>query len=340
VYDASLSRLESTVRNKTDASLVAIDASVAAELEDAGDDEIVSALTCGNGVVDPFERCDIAIALGRVGACPEGCSGRELCTQHVLVGRQCTARCVDVQITQPIPDDGCCPSEVSSSQDNDCASTCGNRVVERGEQCDPPETCARKEACVSHDVCEVANYRGDPKQCTAACEFQPIQACLGGDGCCPPGCTSETDTDCRDSSPSCDGGCQSPADAATLDPAAECSKGHQGGDCETCDCANCQDEVLSCLTSPGQDGGEQCEAVSRCSAKEACTGLDCYCGNLNSDQCRVWQAGPCVAEISAAGGTSDVRELITLGTLSDGPLGRWVKLMSCRRSKCQTECKL
>jgi cysteine-rich repeat protein len=91
---------------------------------------------CGNGVVDPGETCDTAIATG-TGSCPTTCSDGMACTTDVLVNAgTCTVVCTYPAITTPINGDGCCPATGNANNDNDCAPSCGNGVVETGEQCD------------------------------------------------------------------------------------------------------------------------------------------------------------------------------------------------------------
>jgi cysteine-rich repeat protein len=93
--------------------------------------------SCGNGVVDPGETCDTAIAPGMTGACPTACDDGDACTTDVLdSGGTCLAACAFVPVTMPINGDGCCPSGANANNDNDCHPVCGNGVVEAGEQCD------------------------------------------------------------------------------------------------------------------------------------------------------------------------------------------------------------
>jgi hypothetical protein len=75
------------------------------------------------------------------------------------------------------------------------SAACNNGVVDVGETCDPPGSCPA--TCTqSADACMPVMLVGDAATCTAACEPQPITACVGGDGCCPMGCDEATDVDC------------------------------------------------------------------------------------------------------------------------------------------------
>jgi cysteine-rich repeat protein len=110
--------------------------------------------SCGNGVVDGGETCDTGIANG-TGSCPVMCIDGNACTQNVLSNAgTCTAACSFPAITNPANGDGCCPSGANANNDNDCAPTCGNNVVETGEQCDDGNT-----------------MNGD--SCSSTCQFLP-----------------------------------------------------------------------------------------------------------------------------------------------------------------------
>jgi cysteine-rich repeat protein len=92
--------------------------------------------TCGNGFVDLGETCDTAIPSG-AGACPTACSDGAACTSDTLVGAgTCTAACSFPTITTPTNGDGCCPTGANNTDDDDCAPSCGNGVVEGTEPCD------------------------------------------------------------------------------------------------------------------------------------------------------------------------------------------------------------
>ncbi|HSD86140.1 MAG TPA: DUF2271 domain-containing protein [Kofleriaceae bacterium] len=74
-------------------------------------------------------------------------------------------------------------------------AACSNGVVDPGETCDPPGSCPTTCAAPA-DACMPSVLVGDAATCTAACQVQPITACAAGDGCCPAGCDTTSDTDC------------------------------------------------------------------------------------------------------------------------------------------------
>jgi len=103
----------------------------------SGNDNDCSA-SCGNGHVDPGERCDTGIASG-AGSCPtaQSCNDQMACTRDVIdQDHTCAAQCVHQPVTMPNPSDMCCVSGENQTTDPVCEPVCGNRVVERGEQCD------------------------------------------------------------------------------------------------------------------------------------------------------------------------------------------------------------
>lgn len=340
VYDPALLREVDSSGHPVQANAPPIDAGSPEIDSDSGQLEqtppMQSAQRCGNSVVDANEHCDIAIAHGEPGACPDGCSGRGACTEHVLIGRACEAHCEDMEIHASIPDDGCCPAGATPDVDDDCVAVCGNGIRERGELCDPPETCVSRESCVSHAACVIAHYSGDPARCSASCELQAVQACVDGDGCCPTGCTAARDKDCpaETAKASCDAGCSAPADEA---PA--CQSLHAGGDCERCDCEHCAQQTQACASAPDSDA-KACNAVVQCASTNHCSGLDCYCGISVGNRCAQLPLGPCVAQLRAAAGSGDVRQLILQGLLGSGSLGRALGLLECRAAQCASACGL
>ncbi|HEY3592485.1 MAG TPA: hypothetical protein VGL13_01370, partial [Polyangiaceae bacterium] len=87
--------------------------------------------------------------------------------------------------------DGCCPSACSATTDVDCAG-CGNGRIDPGETCDPVDDCP--EACPQMG-CQLFTL-SNADTCQAACVASEMKAtCANGDGCCPAGCDSRTDSD-------------------------------------------------------------------------------------------------------------------------------------------------
>jgi uncharacterized protein (TIGR03382 family) len=95
------------------------------------------------------------------------------------------------------------------------AIACNDGFVDApDEKCDPgiaegldgacPTTCAVADACMP------VQLQGDPMLCSAECVAgPPITACVGGDGCCAPGCSEADDNDCVDPGrPEPSGGCE------------------------------------------------------------------------------------------------------------------------------------
>lgn len=154
---------------------------------------------CGNGVVESGETCDPP------GTCPSSCGDANACTIDTLLGSaaSCTATCSHTA-TGCENGDGCCASGCNSLNDNDCAASCGNGVVEAGETCDPPGTCPA--SCDDGVPCTTDIVTGSAASCTAACSSSPTTACVGGDACCPGGCGVQSDSDCAGG---CDGTCVS-----------------------------------------------------------------------------------------------------------------------------------
>ena len=157
-------------------------------------------VACGNGLLEAGELCDTGITAG-AGACPTvaSCNDNTGCTSDSVINDgSCQAACAHAPITTPANNDGCCPSGATSANDNDCAPSCGNGVVDVGETCDTaissgagrcPTTCSDGMVCTRDVLTNVGT-------CTAACTFPPITLPINGDGCCPAGANHNTDSDC------------------------------------------------------------------------------------------------------------------------------------------------
>lgn len=156
---------------------------------------------CGNGRLDRGEVCDELIAVGLPGACPKTCDDGIACTTDTPVGDRCSRTCVYTEVLAQVAGDMCCPADATSDTDPDCSSTCANGSVEPGEACDKgitvgrPGACPAASSCVDMDRC-TTDVLISANTCSARCTQRTISAQVSGDGCCPTGAASTTDTDC------------------------------------------------------------------------------------------------------------------------------------------------
>jgi len=137
-------------------------------------------------------------------------------------------------------------------------SCCGDGNLDPGELCDTAIPAGGPGACPAG--CDDGNpcTQDVPlgSACQASCSFTAVTAPVNGDGCCPPGASSATDSDCA---PACGNG--------VLDPGEQCDTGiptGQWGGCPTtCDDGNpCTKDTLS-----GSGCAATCTNVNTCSTK-------------------------------------------------------------------------
>jgi len=155
---------------------------------------------CGDGLLEPGERCDRGVTAGQPGACAPTCDDGDACTSDFTSGSDvgCSRVCTHVAVTACASGDGCCPAGCTALVDRDCGVMCGDGRIEAGETCDPPSSCPI--ACPDDgDRCTAERLTGDANHCNVSCRHVPITACSGrtADLCCPTGCTPATDVDCN-----------------------------------------------------------------------------------------------------------------------------------------------
>ena len=215
--------------------------------------------TCGNGVVDPHETCD--------GNCPASCNDGNACTVDTMSGSAdtCSVICSYTAIAACTDGDGCCPNGCHSGNDNDCSATCGNGVVDSGETCDPPASCPT--SCDDGNGCTIDSMTGSSATCNVACGHAPVVSCVDNDGCCPAGCTLNTDSDCA---PLCGNGVVDSGE--TCDPPASCP-------------ASCNDGngcTIDSMTGSAATCNVDCSynAITTCVSNDGCCPAGC---NANND---------------------------------------------------------
>jgi hypothetical protein len=244
---------------------------------------------CGNGVFEPGEVCDKAIAPGAPGACPTACAPDPGgCMPRSLEGRMedCTIHCVPTPITMcKAASDGCCPTGCSSANDGDCSATCGNGVVEIAETCDTaipagaPGSCPRQ--CNDGNTCST-DMLLSKDTCNARCQATPITMFANGDGCCPPNGNHNLDSDCPavcgngvvEGKETCDPMIAAASPGAcptTCPPPGECKSYALAGETAACT-ARCEPSAIKACTT-----GDGC-CPSGCNGS---TDADCpaVCGN-------------------------------------------------------------
>lgn len=246
--------------------------------------------TCGNGTIEMGETCD--------GNCPASCDDGVACTADSQSGSalNCNLVCTNSPITSCVNGDGCCATGCNANNDDDCAPTCGNGVVEMGETCDL--NCPA--SCNDGDACTMDAQTGSPGLCNVACSNTAITSCLDGDGCCPGSCTSVTDDDCG---AFCGNGIPEPGETcdpcpADCDDADACTSDSSTGDPNMCSLVCSNAPISSCIDFDGC-----CPASC-----DQTTDLDCMpvCGNgvvESGEDCDGGPGGTTCVDLGYSGGT-------------------------------------
>jgi hypothetical protein len=233
--------------------------------------------SCGNGLLDAAELCDIAIADGLPGACPTTCNDGSSCTMDEVVGTDCDATCsnVSIEVCDLAASDGCCAAGCDATNDADCSPTCGNGTIEAGETCETTIPLGSEGACPTScddsNLCTVDTLVGS--LCGQSCSNVAITQCdLQSDGCCPAGCDSDNDSDCLPPPPACGNG--------VVDSG------------EKCDTA----------LSPGTPGAcpTSCNDGNACTVNSVVGSLcDQFCGHIAITACDLQTDGCCPAGCDA-----------------------------------------
>ncbi|MFH1130823.1 MAG: vWA domain-containing protein [Pseudomonadota bacterium] len=115
---------------------------------------------CGDGVLDPGEKCDPGILSG-YGTCPTQCDDGDSCTNDTTSGGGCQVTCTSTSVPPHPTSDGCCPPGMSSIHDPDCPPPCD---PDRTENCVDPcasVVCGDEEHC-ENGLCVKTSSGDDP----------------------------------------------------------------------------------------------------------------------------------------------------------------------------------
>ena len=158
----------------------------AGQLDSGANNTSPTTKTCSDGS---------AVPIAQACSCPTSaadCDDGDPCTAEVFTSGNTCGTCSSSIINACGPFEGCCPSQCSAQNDQDCTG-CGNGVIDDSESCDGdcPNSCPRTEGCIG------LTFTGSPETCDVACVEEIVTACVDDDGCCAPGCTSRTDSDCE-----------------------------------------------------------------------------------------------------------------------------------------------
>ena len=178
---------------------------------------------------------------GTDGFVPDSSPGARCGNMRVEVGEAC--------------DDG--NESEEDACDNNCQLTCGNGVVNGGEQCDTAVASGAEGACPTAcddaDACTTDTLVGGGT-CEARCQQGPIAACANDDGCCPSGCDGLADNDCSAScgngmiepGETCDGNCPTECDDGSA-----CTTDSLEGDAANCNAECVNTDVALCMDGDG-----------------------------------------------------------------------------------------
>jgi hypothetical protein len=236
--------------------------------------------TCGNGVVDKDETCDTSIADGKEGACPTKCDDAKPCTEDVLEGRGCAAKCTATDITLTASTaDSCCPTGGNANTDPDCAASCGNKVLEGGEACDTGITdgtvvdgkCPKVSDCNDDKACTTDSVAG--ADCAQKCAHADVVTAKNSDQCCPAAAHSENDNDCK---PVCGNAVVEEAAGEECDPGITTGAGKCPANIDDCDDQkSCTDDSFNsaqgCAAACGHIDIENCSGTT----KDGCCAPGC-----------------------------------------------------------------
>ncbi|HKP58476.1 MAG TPA: DUF4215 domain-containing protein [Polyangiales bacterium] len=307
------------------------------------------AVMCGNSVVETGETCDPP------SSCTP-CTSDNPCLSARGTGSSttCNLRCDLVPITQCRNSDRCCPAGCNSTNDRDCSSMCGNRVIDAGETCENGTDKPCPSDCDDRNACTSDRTTGSAQNCNLTCSHERITSPTNGDGCCPMDATANVDSDCMprcgnkvvEQGEECDDGNDSAGDSCF-----ECRNESatqiclmelgQSDACAQCKCNKCTSAALACYRHADPNEANLCRELAACSLKTGCGNPDCFCGSYSLFSCLGGLAdGPCKTETASAAKSSDLLTIDMRKQDTNYPLGRASAFRDCTKQYCATECGL
>lgn len=193
---------------------------------------------CGNGVIDPGEQCDSAMAFMNNTCNPSTCQLIPIVCGNGLVqpGEQCDS-------TASFSNNTCgAPGGTPAGAANACQNipiVCGNGLVQPGEQCEPPNTATCDATCHTISACIVCEKKTPNCPGTNLSSSNgPFQGCGGLTGAAQTNC--QTLRSCLETHPYC----SNPANVApaSTDPT--------GCFCGSLDAATCAGTAAASIAGP------------------------------------------------------------------------------------------
>jgi len=241
--------------------------------------------------------------------------------------------------------------------------SCGNGMVDTGEQCDPPSTAnGCSDSCQFIQICGNSRLEtgetcdpptegvGMANTCSLTCQTLPP---ICGDGriqpgageTCDPPVLGTCDTMCHVQNLRCGDGIVTPGLGEQCEPpgTTTCNAMCRNIDlCKACEDLRCDPTLAGCDVFTGADK-VACDNLVACIRARHCapTGdaFACYCGTASDIACLTGAGnGPCKAEMEVAAHTTDPGIIANVFVDPSLPIGRATNLIGCDAESCSMEC--
>jgi hypothetical protein len=287
-----------------------------------------SVTQCNDNVACTTDSCSNGVCSNNAISGCKSCTSASQCNDNVACTTDsCTSgKCVYTSITNCINNDGCCPTNTGCTNlnDNNCAASCGNGVIEATEKCDGTNlggaTCAgvagsgytgtlkcsssctfNTSACIATCACNI----NDDNICTTdicnngICQHIPINGCCTSSSQCNDNIACTTNI-CSSSNrcsypaiTACahnDGCCPSGANCNALNDnncAAVCGNGYREGSegCDDGDKTGGDGCSSTCTVESGWSCNTATPNVCTQGCTPSCSGRECGQNTCNTGSC-------------------------------------------------------